>query len=432
MDRKISMIFIFCLFKSRRMLKYLFTLPICMKFAHLADCHIGAWRDPKMRKISLDAFTKAVEICIEKEADFVILSGDLFNTSFPSIDALKLVVQKLRELKDKGIPVYGIAGSHDFSASGKTMLDVLEEAGLFINVVKGEINDKKLKLIFTIDDKTGVKLTGMLGKRGMLERKYYEELDRDSIENESGTKIFVFHTALTELKPKELEKMASSPISMLPKRFDYYAAGHVHERKEHDEEGYGKIVYPGPLFPNSFREIEKMQRGGFYFVDEGNAEYIPLQIINTKSFNIDCENKNVEEIENEVYSEIKNKEFYDTVVTIRLFGKLKSGKPSDINFKEIFKTLYDKSAYYVMKSTTKLVSQNFEEVKIEHKNVEDIESSLINEHLNQVKLEGISKEEEGLMTKEFMKILESEKDEGEKAYDFERRIKEGCDKLLDL
>jgi len=32
-----------------------------------------------------------------------------------AIDELKVVVQKLKELKDKDIPVYIIAGSHDFS-----------------------------------------------------------------------------------------------------------------------------------------------------------------------------------------------------------------------------------------------------------------------------------------------------------------------------
>ena len=79
---------------------------------------------------------------------------------------LKSATVKLKELKDKGIPVYLIAGSHDFSPSGKTMLDVLEQAGLFVNVAKGFDVDGKLKLNFTVDSKTGVKITGLLGKKG--------------------------------------------------------------------------------------------------------------------------------------------------------------------------------------------------------------------------------------------------------------------------
>ncbi len=83
----------------------------------------------------------------------------------PSIDGLKEATKKFKELLDKEIPVYIIAGSHDFSPSGKTMLDVLECAGLMVNVSRGEEVDGKLKLKFTIDKKTGAKITGLLGKR---------------------------------------------------------------------------------------------------------------------------------------------------------------------------------------------------------------------------------------------------------------------------
>ena len=39
------------------------------------------------------------------------------------------------------IEVYVIPGSHDFSPSGKTMLDVLENSGLVINVNKMDNNN---------------------------------------------------------------------------------------------------------------------------------------------------------------------------------------------------------------------------------------------------------------------------------------------------
>lgn len=66
-----------------------------MKFAHLADCHIGNWRDPKMADLSTKAFTKAIDTCIHEKVDFVLISGDLFNTSLPSIDRLKEVTKNL-------------------------------------------------------------------------------------------------------------------------------------------------------------------------------------------------------------------------------------------------------------------------------------------------------------------------------------------------
>ena len=306
-----------------------------MKFAHLADCHIGSWRDPKLKDTSTLAFIKAIDKCIKEKVDFILIAGDLFNTSFPRLDNLKTVVTKFKQLKDLGIPVYIVPGSHDYSPSGKTILDVLEEAGLFVNVFKGSVENNKLKLNFTVDKKTGAKITGMLGKRGALEKSYYEKLILDNLENEDGYKIFIFHSGIDELKPKEMENIISQPLSLLPKGFDYYAGGHVHIVDDKQIGGYGRIAYPGPLFPNSFAELEKLERGGFYIVEDGKASWEPIHIYNIEKLPIDCSHKAPEEIKNEILNYFKNKELNNTVVLIRLAGVLESGKPSDIDFKEI-------------------------------------------------------------------------------------------------
>jgi len=403
-----------------------------MKFAHMADCHIGSWRDPKLRDTSTNAFIKAVDKCVKEKVDFILIAGDLFNTSFPRLDNLKTVVSKFKQLRDLEIPVYIVPGSHDYSPSGKTILDVLEEAGLFINVFKGSVEDGKLKLNFTIDKKTGVKITGMLGKRGALERSYYEKLIVENLESEKGFKIFLFHSGIDELKPKEMENIISQPLSLLPKGFDYYAGGHVHIVDDKQIEGYGRIAYPGPLFPNSFAELEKLETGGFYIVEDKNARWEPIQIYNVSKINKNCTHKTPEQIKSEILDEIKNKEFNNTIVLIRLHGALESGKPSDIDFREIFNAAYNKSAYFVMKSSHALVSKEFEEVKTDARNAEDIEHFLIKEHLGQIKVESLSLEKEEELVKNLMAVLSSEKQEGETVNDFERRIKEEISKVLEI
>ncbi|MEA2038070.1 MAG: metallophosphoesterase [Nanoarchaeota archaeon] len=402
-----------------------------MKFAHLADCHIGGWRDPKLKNIAAQAFEKAIDLSLGKDVDFVVISGDLFNTSLPSIDGLKLVVRKLKELKDNNVPVYMIAGSHDFSPSGKTMLDVLEGAGLAINVVKGEEIDGKLRLNFTVDKKTGAKITGLLGKKGGLEKGYYEDLLKEELENESGYKIFLFHSLLSELKPKELEKVDSQPLSLLPKNFNYYAGGHPHIVTDSAIEGYGTIAYPGPLFPNNFRELETLGSGGFYIVEDNKPRFEPIQIYNTFHIKIKADHKNPQKITDEILDVIDGKEFNDTIITIRIDGTLESGKPADIDFKRIFERLYEKSAYFVMKNTTSLVSKEFEEIKIDAKNVGDVEEKIINEHLGKIKIEDLSVEKEKELTKELMNVLSSERGD-EKVADFEKRIQEDVENILGL
>jgi len=398
-----------------------------MKFAHLADCHLGSWREPKLKELNSRAFEKAVDICIKEKVDFILISGDLFNTSIPSIDVLRETVVKLKKLKDLNIQVYTIAGSHDFSPSGKTMLDVLEQAGLVKNIAKATEENGKLRLIFTKDNKTGAKIAGMIGKKGMLEKSYFKAIDKESLEREKGFKIFMFHTALDELKPKELEKMDSAPISLLPKGFDYYAAGHVHVRMEKSLSGYKNIIYPGPLFPNNFSELEK-ETGGFYIYDNGKIEFKPINIINVHAVEIDCNHKVPEQITSEVLSKIQNKEFLNTIVLLRLYGTLESGKTSEIDFKEIFNQLNEKNAYFVMKNTNKLETKEFEEVKVSTSNIEEIESNLIKENIGQIE---INMPEEKLIYN-LMRVINTEKEEGELNRDFEERLKKELNQVFDL
>ena len=60
----------------------------------------------------------------------------------------------------------------------------------------------------------------------------------------------------------------------------------------------------------------------------------------------------------------------NTIVLIRIYGKLKTGRVTDINFKEIFDKCYSQGAFFVMRNTVKVVSAEFEEIK-ENDNAEE-------------------------------------------------------------
>ncbi|MEM3126708.1 MAG: exonuclease SbcCD subunit D [Candidatus Woesearchaeota archaeon] len=392
-----------------------------MLFAHIADCHIGGWRDPKMKDIQMNAFCKAVDMALERKVDFIIIAGDLFNTSLPNIDNLKDTTTKLKEVKDKNVPVYIIPGSHDFSPSGKTMLDVLENAGLVKNVCRGEVADNVLKLKFIVDPKTGAKLTGIIGLRGMLDKKYYEALDRASLEKESGKKIFLWHTSLTELLPKKFAQIESTPLSMFPKGFFYYAGGHIHDPKKIAVKDYGIVAQTGALFPNSFSELEEYGHGGFYVVEDENVEFVPVKLFERVKIEINCDGKNPQKVEEEILAQ-KNKITKNCLVTIRLEGTLESGKPSEIDFRKIFLEFENAGAYNILKNTAKLNSKEFEEIKISTSPVEDVEEKIIKEHLGQFSI-GMVPDEEYTLIKQLMSVLYTERGEGEKVADYEARVK---------
>ncbi len=407
-----------------------------MKYAHLADLHLDSWREPKMRDLSTKAFLTAIGQCIQSQVDFILFAGDIFNTSLPSLDTLKIVTKKLKEIKDQNIPLYVIAGSHDFSPSGKTMIDVLENAGLLKNVCGGKVHPetKELHLEFTIDQKTGAKITGILGRKGQLDKSYYQNLHLQNLEQESGYKIFLFHTTLSEMKPKHMEKVESQPASFLPKNFNYYAGGHIHHPTKIELEGYGTLTYPGALFPNNFAEVEKYSHGGYYLITVQNQEqcieWAPLKVIEHQAFALPCSCKTPEAVELEITDYFASKNIRDALITMRLSGTLANGKVSDINFKHILEQLYSKGAYFIMKNTANLQSEAFEEIKIAASDPESMEEEIIKEHLQQNRV--FAPETESCLTKSLLHALNTSKKEGETVSDFQERIIQEMEKILNL
>tara|TARA_Y100000310_G_scaffold216748_1_gene217807 strand:- start:483 stop:1691 length:1209 start_codon:yes stop_codon:yes gene_type:complete len=395
-----------------------------MKFIHLADCHIGGWREAVLAELSIKGLGEVVNVALTEKVGFVLISGDLFDTALPGIEIINKVAEELKRLKEEDIPVYIIPGSHDFSPSGKTMLDLLERTGLVDNVMK--FNEGRLS--FT-EDRTGVKIVGVLGRKGGLEIEDYKKLEKDHLENEEGFKIFMFHTLLRELRPSGWEMVEGGDLSLLPKSFNYYAGGHPHfvYNKLHEE--YGLITYPGPLFPNNFKELEDLKYGGFYLVDvrdgDINLEHKPLIFHEVVSLRVDVGGLTSEEAEEKILEKTIG-DFNNKIVTLRVFGMLEKGKPGDINFRRIMKQF--SSSFIALKNTVKLTTKEFEDFDVETGDVSDVEERIINSYLDQLK----SFEMDSRKVEELMEVLSVEKLDGETNADFEARISKDVVSLLDL
>ena len=384
-----------------------------------------------MRELSTQAFLQAMDICVQDTVDFLLFSGDLFNTSLPSLDTLKMVTKKLKELNDRQIPVYVIAGSHDFSPSGKTMIDVLEQAGLLKNVCRGTVHPetRQLHLHFTVDKKTGAKLTGILGRKGQLDRAYYENLALEHLEREPGYKIFLFHTTLSEMKPVHLQQVESHPVSFLPRRFGYYAGGHIHHRTEISLPDYGTLTYPGALFPNSFAEVEKYGHGGFYMiaVEEGKQtlEWIPVKMREQVALQVDCTGKSPEQVQQ--FLEATAPQVQGKLVTLRFQGRLSTGRISDIPFSDIQEKLYGAGAYFVLRNTAEVQAEVLGEIKMIPEHPEALEEQIIQEHLRG---SFFDREKELHLMRSLLTAFHIQKKEGETVTDFQRRVEQEGDQII--
>jgi len=383
------------------------------KFAHIADVHLGGWKQKPLQDLNFQSFQKAIDICIKEKVNFVLIAGDLFDSPYPPIEVLKETFAEFKRLKDSRIPCYIIAGSHDYSVSGKTFLDVLEKAGFCKNVEDVEEKDNKLILNPTVHE--GVAFYGYPGKKSGLE---VNDLRRIKLNEAPGMfKIFMLHTTLD--KAKGNLPIDSIETHKLPEDIDYYAMGHLHIDFK-----YNNFVYPGPIFPNNFAELEDLHHGRFYIVDTESDE--KLRRIDLKIKDIErilIEIKDASTATDDILNEINKREIKDKIVLLRISGELEHGKHSDIKFQKIEEHVQSKGAYFMLKNTHKLNVKE-PEFEIEAADSENIEEDTIKRYSEE------NPSNFNDFIPQLMNALSIEKQEGETNDNFNNRLIEDSRRLL--
>lgn len=394
-----------------------------MKFAHLSDCHLGGWRQPELQQLNIDSFKKAIKSCIEEQIEFILFSGDLFDSAFPPIEILKETFSEFRKLKDAGIKSYVIAGSHDYSVSGKTFLEVLEKAG-FCEICKYEESgtEENHEIILKPIIHKSYHIYGYPGKKSGLE---VQDLKKIKI-NESyqdNFRILMLHTTIKEVaKGLPIE---SIDLLELPKA-DYYALGHIHINFEKEINGK-PVIYSGPTFPNNFKELEELKNGSFYIIDiEGYTKIIRKEIKLKEVELVEVELENSLTGTEKIISELEKRELKDKIVLLKIYGNLDQGKTTDIKFQEIQDYLKKAEVFCFLKNTSKLEvkkTENFQ-IKLQTHEMEKVEEVLIKEY----EKENPSNLNDLIFP--LMEVLSIEKQEGEKNLIFEQRLISGTNKVL--
>jgi len=396
-----------------------------VRFAHMADVHLGAFREPRLREANLGAFVTALDICRAEKVDFVLICGDLFHTSLPDMGIVERATAKLRETIDAGIPVYMIYGSHDFSAAERSIVDVLHSAGVFDKVARASVSEEGAVLLEgTVDRRTGTVLAGLSGRKLGLDFSYYEKLDASKVAGMAGPKVFCFHGAITELKPRELAGMSESmPASLLPKGFDYYAGGHVHERMTAEIPGWGLIAYPGPLFGDGYRDLESTDIRGFYIVELRPGEspaldFKELPARRTHLIEIDAQDRAPEDVNRELKRKAEQAKAGDAIVLVKVKGELSTGKASDIDTEEVRKQLSQDGAFTIYVSRGGLSTKERARIRVEgEEGRSEIETKLLRENLanHPSKLEELKGDEGLLRARRLLRALSEEQKGGTKA-----------------
>jgi DNA repair exonuclease SbcCD nuclease subunit len=386
------------------------------KFAHLADCHLGSWRQDELQKLNFESFQKAMDLCISEKVDFILISGDLFDSAYPPIEILKETFSEFRRIHDCKIPVFIVAGSHDFSSSGKTFLDVLEKAGFCKNVENFELTPEKLLLRpYLFND---IALFGYSGKKSSME---IEDLKKVSFDSVYPFSIFMLHTTIKDVVgniPMESIDKEKLPLA------DYYAMGHIHQVYESQEKGRC-FVYPGPIFPNNFQELADLECGSFELVEVDGGK-IKLRNIKLKLKEIVYLEIKLEDgltATEKIIYELDKNNLKDRIVLMKLKGKLTLGKTGDIRFDEIEEFVKKKEAFSFLRNTSGLETKETE-LEITETKVDNIEEKIIEEYSSK------NPDELNKILPRLIEVLSVEKNEDEKSVIFENRLIGELNKLL--
>jgi DNA repair protein SbcD/Mre11 len=326
-------------------------VPERFVFAHLADAHVGAWpRDPAVRSALRESLLRALAVVEEREAEFLLISGDLFHTPVPDPAEVAPVASALRRLVDAGRRIYVIYGSHDYVAHRTSWLDVLAETGVFLRVAPEAVRTEgtRWSLPFLEDGPTGARIAGISGRSHGLDREYFRAVDSEAFRAEPGFKIFQFHAAVDDYLPPSLrEHIHGIRVEDLPFGCDYYAGGHIHYTYEGEGPGGGLLVNPGAVFGTSRTDLEnglagRTHQGVAIITVEGgrpSVEFVdtaPKDIV--RLVDVDVSGKTVEAAREELDERVRAESKPGTLVFPRVHGSLADGSVASLALSELTRT----------------------------------------------------------------------------------------------
>jgi len=244
-------------------------------FVHAADLHLGyAQYGLEARRQDFDdSFRELVDRTIELKPDFMIIAGDLFHQPRPSNVTLENTIKSFKRLKDASIPVLTVDGSHDSAPNTitGTILCPLDSAGLIHHLPRHD------GACWQKQDCCYVYGIPNFHNRHRTQEALPKFLSENSpTPNQNIFNIFVFHGALDlpNVKPPYIE--AEILPDELPSDFNYYAAGHVHERFQ-GKFKTGTLAYSGCTETTDYRE-SKDPKGFLYVTVNEKQEVLTEQI----------------------------------------------------------------------------------------------------------------------------------------------------------
>ena len=201
-----------------------------LKFIHTADLHLGstfhghAQYDDKTAQLlsnaTYRAFKKIIELCIHEDVDFLLISGDIYDSQDKNIKAQLNFSQGLRQLDENGIRCIIVHGNHDPVSSWSKKVKLPE------STIRFSCTEPEVHSYYSPNGKHLANIVGMSFETELVFAnlsKYYPEKEKDW-----PFTIGLLHCNVGSIEGHD--QYAPCNINDLKRcGYDYWALGHIHK-----------------------------------------------------------------------------------------------------------------------------------------------------------------------------------------------------------
>lgn len=296
-----------------------------MKFAHLADLHIGKRVNGfLMLKDQEYVFEQIIDIIKDENIDNVCIAGDVYDKQVPSLEAVALFDDFLTKLSHIGVGIFIISGNHDSIERLSFASNLLEKSNVYMAQMYNGKVEKKI-----VNDEFGeINIYMLPFIKPIHVKKYYPDVEIGDYNQAvkqviDGTEvditkrnILIAHQFVTGASVCDSEELSIGGLENVDAaifdKFDYVALGHIHGAQKVSRE---TLRYSGTPLKYSFSEINHKKSITIFEMRE--KENINIKLVELKPLH------NMRKIEG-TYAELTLKENYiNTDITDYLHVVLK-------------------------------------------------------------------------------------------------------------
>ncbi len=310
-----------------------------IKIIHSSDFHLdklpkvlGNASPAKYREDILSTFTSFMAAVKTSNPDFLLIAGDLIESSCVSDDTLSLICREFASIPDCKIII--VPGNHDPYTETNPYLDCKFPENVYLFTSS--------ELSFFDFPESSVRIYGWAIDSVTMDHCPLVDF---KVDNNSRINILIAHGELDGAVAR-----FSIPKNRLTDcGFDYIALGHRHTHKGFEKIGDGYLAYSGCIEGRAFNLDETGEKGALFIeIDkkgslEFNSKFVSFTKRKYTSDSLDVSGAESNSDIIKMISEHIEKNHYDenTPLSLRLFGNLSNDfKISEDYLKEQFPKLY--------------------------------------------------------------------------------------------